>query len=60
MKKLRQIGINARKAFFDLKNIKSEKINKVLIRYNQLLLENKKQILQENLKDIRSKKTSYG
>jgi len=59
MKKLRQIGINARKAFFDLKNIKSEKINKVLIRYNQLLLENKKQILQENLKDIRSMKRKH-
>ena len=59
MKELRQIGINARKAFFDLKNIKSEKINKVLIRYNQLLLENKKQILQENLKDIRSMKRKH-
>jgi glutamate-5-semialdehyde dehydrogenase len=59
MKKLRQIGINARKAFFDLKNIKSEKINKLLIRYNQLLLENKKQILQENLKDIRSMKRKH-
>ena len=57
MKKLDLIGINARKAFFKLKNIDSKKINNVLSKYNQLLSENKKQILQENLKDI---KKSYG
>ena len=56
MKKLDLIGINARKAFFKLKNIDSKKINNVLSKYNQLLSENKKQILQENLKDIRKMK----
>jgi glutamate-5-semialdehyde dehydrogenase len=56
MKKLELIGINAKKAFFKLKNIDSKKINNVLSKYNQLLSENKKQILQENLKDIRKMK----
>ena len=54
MKKLKQIGINARKAFLELNNLDPKKINKVLSTYNQLLLKNKKQILKENLKDIKS------
>jgi glutamate-5-semialdehyde dehydrogenase len=53
MKKLKQIGINARKAFLQLNNLGSKKINKVLSTYNQLLLNNKKQILQENSKDVK-------
>ena len=54
MKKLKQIGINSKKAFIQLKNLDSKKINKVLNTYNQLLLKNKKQILKENLKDVKS------
>ena len=59
MKKLKQIGINAKKAFIGLKNLESKKINKVLLKYNQLLSENKKQILQENLKDVRAAKRKH-
>jgi sulfur relay (sulfurtransferase) DsrF/TusC family protein len=42
MNKLKQIGLNAKKAFFQLNAIDSKKINKVLNTYNQLLLKNKK------------------
>ena len=59
MKKLKQIGLNARKAFSELKNLKNKNIDKVLLKYNQLLLENKKQILQENSKDVRSMKRKH-
>tara|TARA_B110000259_G_C14021565_1_gene403229 strand:+ start:903 stop:2144 length:1242 start_codon:yes stop_codon:yes gene_type:complete len=53
MKKLKQIGVNARKAFHQLNNLGSNKINKVLNTYNGLLLKNKKQILKENSKDVK-------
>ena len=53
MKKIKQIGLNAKKAFMQLNHLDAKKINKVLLNYNQLLLENKKKILQENLKDLR-------
>jgi len=46
MKKLKQIGINAKKAFTILNNLDEKKINKVLLDYNQLLLKNKKQIFK--------------
>ena len=59
MKKLKQIGLNAKKAFAELKNLESKKIDKVLLKYNQLLSENKKQILQENSKDVRSMKRKH-
>ena len=59
MKKLKQIGLNAKKAFSELKNLESKKIDKVLLNYNQLLSENKKQILQENLKDVRAVKRKH-
>jgi len=59
MKKLKQIGLNAKKAFSTLKNLNSKKIDTVLLKYNQLLLENKKQILQENLKDVRAVKRKH-
>jgi len=36
-----------------------KRINKVLLSYNQLLLRNKKQILQENIKDIKSIKRKH-
>ena len=54
MKKLKQIGLNARKAFLQLTNLDPKKINKVLNSYNKLLLQNQKQILRENSKDVRS------
>ena len=53
MKKLKQIGLNAKKAFLQPNRLDGKKINKVLLNYNQLLLENKKKILQENSKDLR-------
>jgi glutamate-5-semialdehyde dehydrogenase len=54
MNKLKKIGINSRKAFHELNNLDPKKINKVLNTYNHLLLKNKKQILKENSKDIKS------
>ena len=59
MKKLKRIGLNAKKAFSMLKNLESKKIDEVLLKYNQLLSENKKQILKENLKDVRSAKRKH-
>ncbi|MDB9760594.1 glutamate-5-semialdehyde dehydrogenase [Pelagibacteraceae bacterium] len=59
MKKLKLIGINARKAFFVLNKLDATKINKVLISYNQLLLKNKKQILRENSKDVTNIKRKH-
>jgi len=56
MKKLKQFGVNAKKAFTVLNNLEDKKINKVLLKYNQLLLKNKKQILQENKKDLKNVK----
>ena len=59
MKKIKQIGLNAKKAFMQLGNIDTKKINKVLNTYNQLLLKNKKQILQENSTDVKFKKRKH-
>ena len=59
MKKIKQIGVNAKKAFAILNNLDEKKINKVLLDYNQLLLGNKKQILQENSKDVKNIKRKY-
>ena len=54
MKKLKQIGINAKNAFHQLNNLDPIKINKILNTYNQLLLKNKRQILKQNSKDVKS------
>jgi glutamate-5-semialdehyde dehydrogenase len=59
MKIIKKIGANAKKAFTILNNLDGGKINKVLLSYNQLLLKNKKQILQENEKDIKSLKRKH-
>jgi glutamate-5-semialdehyde dehydrogenase len=59
MKIIKKIGSNAKKAFTILNNLDGGKINKVLLSYNQLLLKNKKQILQENEKDIKSLKRKH-
>ena len=59
MKKLKQIGVNARKALTVLSSLDGREINKVLLNYNQLLLKNKKQILQENNKDVKNVKRKH-
>jgi len=59
MKKLKQIGVNARKALTILNNLDGKTINKVLSTYNQLLLKNKKNILQENVKDVKGVKREH-
>jgi glutamate-5-semialdehyde dehydrogenase len=59
MKKLKQIGANAKKALSVLNSLDGVIINKVLFNYNQLLLKNKKQILQENMKDIKNVKRKH-
>ena len=59
MKKLKQIGMNAKRAFDLLNNLDEKKINKVLSNYNQILLTNKKQILLENTKDLKSVKRKH-
>jgi len=59
MKRLNQIGVKAKKALAILSNLDGKKINKVLLSYNKLLLENKRQILQENKKDIKNIKRKY-
>ena len=59
MKKLKQIGINAKKAWTVLNSVEGKEINKVLLTYNQLLLKDKKQILYENLKDVKDVKRKH-
>ena len=59
MKKLKQIGANAKRALAVLRDLDGKKINKVLLSYNQLLLKNKKQILQENTKDVKTIKRKH-
>ena len=59
MIKLKQIGLNAKKALLRLSYLDAKKINKVLLNYNKLLLKNKKQILQENLKDVKNVKRKH-
>ena len=53
---LKNIGKNAKKAFEDLKNIRHDKIKKVLESYNKSLLINIKKIIRENQKDIKISK----
>ena len=56
MKYLKKIGLNARKAFEELKAIEHSKIKLVLKDYNTAILKNKKKIIKENLKDIKNVK----
>ena len=56
MQNLEKIGKKARKAFETLKEVKHEKIKKVLDDYNHLLLKNKNKIIRENIKDVKSVK----
>ncbi len=56
MKYLQHIGVNAKKAFENLKNVKHVQILKTLEDYNKLLKKNKKLIIRENIKDIKNVK----
>ena len=56
MQNLEKIGKKARKAFETLKEVKHEKIKRVLDDYNSSLLKNKKKIIRENLKDVKNVK----
>ena len=59
MSYLENIGKNAKKAFEDLKTVNQSKIKKVLENYNKSLLINKKKIIKENLKDVKSVKRKH-
>ena len=56
MNYLEKIGLNAKKAFEELKSVNDKKVCLVLNNYNNLLLKNKKNIIRENLKDVRNVK----
>ena len=47
---LENIGKNAKKAFEDLKDVKHDKIKKVLNDYSRAILNNKRKIIRENNK----------
>ena len=59
MNYLKSIGMNAKKAFEDLKGVKHKKIKKVLEGYNQSLLKNTNKIIRENLKDVKNVKRKH-
>ena len=59
MSYLENIGKNAKKAFEELKNVKHTKIKKVLDDYNKILLKNKRNIIRENLKDVKNIKRKH-
>ena len=49
MQYLEKIGLNAKKAFEELKSVKHNKIKLVLESYNKTIFENKNKIIKENL-----------
>ena len=53
---LENIGKNAKNAFEDLKDVKHDKIKKVLNDYSRAILNNKRKIIRENLKDVKNTK----
>jgi glutamate-5-semialdehyde dehydrogenase len=59
MSYLEKIGINAKKAFEDLKAVKHSKIRKILENYNKSLLNNKRKIIIENHKDVKNVKRKH-
>ncbi len=59
MNYLENIGKNAKKAFEDLKTVKHKKITKVLNDYNKVIFRNRKKIISENQKDIKSSKRKH-
>ena len=56
MQYLEKIGKNARKAFEDLKDVKHNKIKRVLDNYSKEILNNKSILIKKNLKDVRNVK----
>ena len=56
MKYLKNIGLNAKKAFEELKSVNHNKVRLVLNNYSRAILKNKKNILKENLKDVKNVK----
>jgi glutamate-5-semialdehyde dehydrogenase len=56
MKYLEKIGLNAKKAFGELKSVNHEKIRLVLNSYNGAILKNKNNIIKENSKDVKKTK----
>ena len=56
MKYLEKIGKNSKIAFSKLNSINHKKIKQVLELYNKMLFSNKKQIIKENIKDIKGAK----
>ena len=56
MQYLEKIGKNARKAFEDLKDVKHNKIKKVLDNYCKEILNNKSILIKKNLKDVKNVK----
>ncbi len=56
MQYLEKIGKNARKAFKDLKDVKHNKIKKVLDNYSKEILNNKSILIKKNLKDVKNVK----
>ena len=59
MRYLENIGKNAKKAFEDLKTVKHSRIKRVLEIYNKSLLKNKRKIIKENFKDVKSAKRKH-
>ena len=53
-KYLNNIGLKSKKAFNSLSKANIKSRNKVLETYNKELLKNKKQIIKENAKDVKS------
>ena len=56
MQYLEKIGKNARKAFEDLKDVKHNKIKRVLDNYSKEILNNKSILIKKNLKDVKNVK----
>jgi len=59
MRYLKKIGLNAKRAFEELKSVKHNKIKLVLNDYNTAILKNKKKIFRENLKDVKNVKRKH-
>ena len=59
MQYLEKIGINSRQAFEDLKNVKHDRIKKILNDYNKAISINKRSILRENQKDVKNIKRKH-
>ena len=56
MKYLEKIGLNAKRAFQELKSVNDKKVRLVLNNFNNLILKNKRNIIRENMKDVRNSK----